>query len=729
MRSKLLLIATALVFLTALVPALEAQTSVLSEDFEGSFPPAGWLQNWTSPQMAWRRNSSYSNRSNYTGGGGYCADRDDDRYNISGIPYPGTWLRTSVMNCASYNTVWLAFNMSYNDGSSSGYDRARVEVSNNGSTWTMVREWNSDVHAYGPGYRDSINISSVAAGQPTVYVRFIYYESPNIWGWWFEVDRVRVWGTGGGGPGNAIPDNLIKNSNESPSGYIGDNIYNADGTNQTKSQTVVPNTAAVYHIRIQNDATSAGTVNVTGTGNASGWTVRYYDALSGGTEITAQVTGNGWTTPSIPAAGYTEIRAEVTPAPTVSGGTVYSILVTSVSGQNLDAVRANTRAAVLQPDNLIKLSSESTYIGDSIYNADGTNQTKSYISNYWNTVTFNVRIQNDGDVNDNFNVTGTGSGSGFTVTYFDALAGGNDITAAVIGAGWTAPTLAPGASTEIRLEITGSSTSDTIYEVLVTSTSGVSPRTPRELDAVKAVVFTAQAQPDAQIKNSDETLFVGDDVYNNSGMAQTKEQEVGFDTTAVYHLKIQNDYADTSGNLDMLRVKGTRSAAGWMVQYFDAITGGNDITIQVIGSGWSTGLLDTREYKIIRLEVTPDSSADTSVPFEVLVTAVSTNDGNRIDVVKASTKTHAPKEPGIEEERGKVFSLAAYGNKAFFTVPKSTWVSLKVYDATGRTVAVLASGIMNSGTYDVSWEAPTGVYFVKMVTPEFTAVRKVAVIH
>src|SRR5213075_169923 len=33
--------------------------------------------------------------------------------------------------------------------------------------------------------------------------------------------------------------------------------------------------------------------------------------------------------------------------------------------------------ATRQPDNLVKTSSESTYLGDNVYNADGTGQTKS----------------------------------------------------------------------------------------------------------------------------------------------------------------------------------------------------------------------------------------------------------------------------------------------------------------------------------------------------------------
>src|SRR5262249_1964863 len=71
-----------------------------------------------------------------------------------------------------------------------------------------------------------------------------------------------------------------------------------------------------------------------------------------------------------------------------------------------------------QPDNLIKLSSESTYLGDNVYNTDGTGQTKNSTVKAGRTATFNIQFQNDGTATDSFTVQGAGNSTGFTVRYY-----------------------------------------------------------------------------------------------------------------------------------------------------------------------------------------------------------------------------------------------------------------------------------------------------------------------
>lgn len=208
MIKKVLWSAAAILVLAALVPGLNAQTSLLQQDFNagGTFPPAGWTTNneqWRYAQDGAPSTYPYTNNPNYTGGSGYCADCDDDNNNYTGIVYPGSWLQSPNFNASTYPVVWLAYNLSYNDIGS--YDFARVEAWD-GEGWATVVEYTSDQNPNGPSQRDSFNISQWVSGLSDARVRFLYYETGTTWAWWFEIDNVNLWGTSGGGPGG---DTLI----------------------------------------------------------------------------------------------------------------------------------------------------------------------------------------------------------------------------------------------------------------------------------------------------------------------------------------------------------------------------------------------------------------------------------------------------------------------------------------------------------------------------------------
>ena len=70
-----------------------------------------------------------------------------------------------------------------------------------------------------------------------------------------------------------------------------------------------------------------------------------------------------------------------------------------------------------------------------------------------------------------------------------------------------------------------------------------------------------------------------------------------------------------------------------------------------------------------------------------------------------------------------------------YALPTAGNVSLRVYDATGRTVRMLASGFQRAGSYSVSWDSrddrgrqvPRGVYFYRLDAPGFRSVKKAVV--
>jgi hypothetical protein len=60
-------------------------------------------------------------------------------------------------------------------------------------------------------------------------------------------------------------------------------------------------------------------------------------------------------------------------------------------------------------------------------------------------------------------------------------------------------------------------------------------------------------------------------------------------------------------------------------------------------------------------------------------------------------------------------------------LPQRSEVKLVVYDALGRQVAELATGTMEAGTHNVTFDAanlPSGIYVYKLVAGEFTNVKK-----
>lgn len=66
-----------------------------------------------------------------------------------------------------------------------------------------------------------------------------------------------------------------------------------------------------------------------------------------------------------------------------------------------------------------------------------------------------------------------------------------------------------------------------------------------------------------------------------------------------------------------------------------------------------------------------------------------------------------------------------------FALPKSEYVSLKVFDVIGREVATLVSRKLNAGVHRVRWNAgstDSGVYFCRLSTGSFHQTRKLVLI-
>jgi ligand-binding sensor domain-containing protein len=66
-----------------------------------------------------------------------------------------------------------------------------------------------------------------------------------------------------------------------------------------------------------------------------------------------------------------------------------------------------------------------------------------------------------------------------------------------------------------------------------------------------------------------------------------------------------------------------------------------------------------------------------------------------------------------------------------FSVPRSEYVTLKVFDILGREVSVLVDEYLQPGVYRKSWSAdgqPSGIYLARMQAGEFSQTRRLALV-
>ena len=145
-----------------------------------------------------------------TGGGSHAGDPTSGRtgsnvygYNLYGDyedDLPATYLTTTALDCAGFFDVSLSFWRWLGVESNSNYDEATIEVSNDGSVWTVI--WRAtdlgvDVSDSAWMYQE-FNIADIADNQSTVFIRWgMGPTDGNLTypGW--NIDDVRIIASGG----------------------------------------------------------------------------------------------------------------------------------------------------------------------------------------------------------------------------------------------------------------------------------------------------------------------------------------------------------------------------------------------------------------------------------------------------------------------------------------------------------------------------------------------------
>lgn len=109
---------------------------------------------------------------------------------------------------------------------------------------------------------------------------------------------------------------------------------------------------------------------------------------------------------------------------------------------------------------------------------------------------------------------------------------------------------------------------------------------------------------------------------------------------------------------------------------------------------------------------------------------------DRTDWVGVSEGAHVltPKGFNLSQTRPNPFHANTVMS---FSLPATSHADLSIHDVSGRRVATLTSGSLKAGTYSFTWdgknssgrEVPSGVYFYRLTTRDFTSTRKAVLLR
>jgi hypothetical protein len=172
----------------------KANITLLTQDFSSTtFPPTGWTRQALSGTLQWTRGTGPQTYATFsttgtTAANGYAFVNSDGNGGAGGAE--NCVLTSPAINCSGHSSVWLKFNEFFYQWLVS---TANVEVSSNGSTWTTVHSAHTGLsqnQSTANPLAVDVDISSVAANQPSVYVRFHWTGSYDYY--WF-IDDVEVY--------------------------------------------------------------------------------------------------------------------------------------------------------------------------------------------------------------------------------------------------------------------------------------------------------------------------------------------------------------------------------------------------------------------------------------------------------------------------------------------------------------------------------------------------------
>jgi hypothetical protein len=146
----------------------------------------------------------------------------------------------------------------------------------------------------------------------------------------------------------------------------------------------------------------------------------------------------------------------------------------------------------------------------------------------------------------------------------------------------------------------------------------------------QAIAAFAVFQPDARIGLVAAGPFVGSNVYNATAVGETRSVVVKRGRNVVFYINMQNDGIFASA----YKVQAAGGARGITAHFYQGTT---NITPQVLAGTYSSGTIDPRANKSIRMVVTVAKTSVTHGTYLVKLTASSVTP---IDAVRATVTAH-----------------------------------------------------------------------------------------
>ena len=104
------------------------------------------------------------------------------------------------------------------------------------------------------------------------------------------------------------------------------------------------------------------------------------------------------------------------------------------------------------------------------------------------------------------------------------------------------------------------------------------------------------------------------------------------------------------------------------------------------------------------------------------------NTTNPLVTSNINLMTEVPKEFGLFQNYPNPFNPTT---SIRYDIPNSSHVSIMVYDVTGKTVETLVDQQLEAGRYEATWDATrysSGIYFYKIITADFSSVKRMVLI-
>ena len=171
------------------------------------------------------------------------------------------------------------------------------------------------------------------------------------------------------------------------------------------------------------------------------------------------------------------------------------------------------------------------------------------------------------------------------------------------------------------------------------------------------------------------------------------------------------------------------------VIYVDSITGTYSMSIKKVSDGTTLLSYSNNNIMTIRSDNTfirpkwgiyrsldhPSDLRDEAVRFAGL----SINEGTSVDV---QSEILTPENIILEQNYPNPFNPTT---SVSFSIPKSTLVTLKIYDVIGKEIVTLMNGQQDVGSYNINFDASelcTGVYLYRLSTPNSVITKKMTLI-